>query len=126
MAGNVAKPFPGPYEARPDEYDGGNAIVLWSTSAPGPRGQGVFLGFVHPVRPFLATPTPDQVAEAKATAELFAKADVLLKCVEELLPFARSGVAAVNDTLVGDLYPAINLGVIERAEAVVAALKGAK
>lgn len=122
----MAKPFPGPYEARPDEYDGGNAIVLWSTSAPGPRGQGVFLGFVHPVRPFLATPTPDQVAEAKATAELFAKADVLLKCVEELLPFARSGVAAVNDTLVGDLYPAINRGVIERAEAVIAALKGAK
>lgn len=123
----MAKPFPGPYEARPDEYDGGNAIVLWSTSAPGPRGQGVFLGFVHPVRPFLATPTPDQVAEAKATAELFAKADVLLRCVEDLLPLAVGGAEILAAIAVdGDPDTAKNRAVIERAEAVVAALKGAK
>lgn len=121
----MAKPFPGPYEARQDEY-GGVQMVLWSTADPGPRGQGVFLGFVYPVKPVFVQPTPEQAAEATATAELFAKADVLLKCVEELLPFARRGVDSVNSTLVGNLYPAVNLGVIERAEAVVAALKGAK
>lgn len=122
----MAKPFPGPYEARQDEY-GGVQMVLWSTADPGPRGQGVFLGFVHPVRPFLATPTPDQAAEAKATAELFAKADVLLRCVEDLLPLAVGGAEILAAIAVdGDPDTAKNRAVIERAEAAVAALKGAK
>jgi len=122
----MAKPFPGPYEARQDEY-GGVQMVLWSTADPGPRGQGVFLGFVYPVKPVFVQPTPEQAAEATATAELFAKADVLLKCVEELLPLARGGAEILAAVTIGDdPDTAKNRAMIERAEAAVAALKGAK
>lgn len=118
----MARPYPGPYAVSEDDQS--NAWILLSWASPGPVGNGVHIGHVVPVRadPF-GPPTAAEVAQARATAELFAKADVLLKCVEELLPAARKWTRATEAL---NFNPVTERAAIDRAEAVVAALKGAK
>lgn len=51
-------------------------------------------------------------------------ADELLACLVDLLPCARKYLLELNKKMIGDLYPAINVGRIERAEAVINKIRG--
>ncbi len=48
----------------------------------------------------------------------------LLASLTEILPYATRAIHDLNKQMVGDLYPAINLAKLERAEKAIANAKG--
>lgn len=70
---------------------------------------------------FIEADMADVLALFAAYDDACRERDLLRACVKDLLPFATRDVQRLNETMVGSLYPAINLAMLERAHE---ALKG--
>jgi hypothetical protein len=56
----------------------------------------------------------------EANARLMAAAPELLAACKDLLPHARRAINALNEQMIGSLYPAVNLALLDRAEKAIA------
>ncbi len=63
-------------------------------------------------------------SEQRANARLIAAAPDLLAACLDLLPFARAAVRDLSEKMVGNLYPAINEAMLQRAEQAIVKVLG--